>query len=73
MLLAMVLAAAGCSGGVPRPGSADVHESKKVAAQKGAIGFLDVGPKTGDVGPIRTRGRGTSSLPSGLPGKARIK
>jgi hypothetical protein len=71
--LLLGLAAAGCSDGVPRPGSADVHASKKVALEKGAVGFLDSGPKTGDVGAVRTRGKGSGSLPLGLPGKTRSK
>lgn len=58
-LLGLGVAAAGCSDDRPRAGSIDVGAATKAAeARKG--GALDFGPRSADVDPVRTRGKGTA-------------
>ena len=56
-LLALGLAAAGCSDDIPRAGSADIGASKKLAAERGSDLFHP-DRRTADVAPTRTRGKG---------------
>ena len=56
-LLALGLAAWGCSDDIPRAGSADTAASKKAAAGRGG-GLPDRGRRSADVAPTRTHGKG---------------
>jgi hypothetical protein len=62
-LLALGLAAAGCSDDTPRAASADLAASRKAAAGRGG-GFPELGPTRGDVAPVRTRGKGVLGRPA---------
>jgi hypothetical protein len=63
-LVALGLAAVGCSDGTPRAGSAELAASKKAGADRGGR-VLDPGPRGGDVAPTRTRGKGIAGHPAG--------
>jgi len=56
-LLALGLAASGCSDDIPRAGSADTAASRKAAAERGSDLF-HLGRRSADVAPTRTRGKG---------------
>jgi hypothetical protein len=63
-LLALGLAASGCSDDIPRAGSADIAASKKVAAERGS-GLSHLGRRSADVAPTRTRGKGMKGRSAG--------
>jgi hypothetical protein len=67
-LLALGLAASGCSDDVPRAGSADTAASRKVAAERGS-NLFHLGRRTADVAPNRTRGKGMAGRSAGPPVK----
>ena len=68
VLLALGLAVAGCSDDTPRTGSADTAASRKAAAKRGG-GLLDLGRRSADVAPTRTRGKGIAGRSAGPPVK----
>jgi hypothetical protein len=63
-LLALGLAAAGCTDDTPGAGTADLAASRKAAVGRGG-GFPELGPAGGDVAPVRTRGKGVPGRPAG--------
>ena len=63
-LLALGLAAWGCSDDIPRAGSADIAASRKAAARRGG-GLPDRGRRSADVAPTRTRGKGMAGRSAG--------
>jgi hypothetical protein len=67
-LLALVVAAAGCTDDTPGAGAADLAASRK-AAEVRAGGFPELGPTRGDVAPVRTRGKGAPGRPAGPAAK----
>ena len=73
VLLALGLSAAGCSDDTPRAGSADLAASRKAAAEKGPGGLHDFGPRTGDLGPTRTRAKAKASPSAGPADKTQGK
>jgi hypothetical protein len=66
-LLILGLITTGCSGDAPRSGSADMAASRDAGKDKPG-GLNNRGTRTGDVAPVKTRGKGTSGQPTGLNG-----
>jgi hypothetical protein len=67
-LLALGLAATGCTSDVPGAGAADLASSRKAAAGREG-GFPDLGPASGDVAPVRTWGKGAPGRRAGPAAK----
>ena len=63
-LLALGLAASGCTDEIPRAGSADIAASKKAAEERGS-GLFRLGRGRADVPPTRTGGKGVTGRSAG--------
>jgi hypothetical protein len=63
-LLWIGLAVAGCADDTPGVGTADMAASRDAAKDKHG-GLTNFGARSGDVAPVKTRGKGTGGRPAG--------